>query len=124
MLILAGWKILFVTSWGRFQRRFDNILDDLKHHGDLIDKEANALDIAEARDARQKLESWKEDSLAKLDQYYKEQNVKQLQAILTWLRLDDSEQLIVFEKISMEGSKHPGTVSNVSFSTWHLLIQK
>lgn len=52
LLIMLGWKILFVTSWGRFQRRFDNILDDLKHHGDLIDKEANALDIAEARDTK------------------------------------------------------------------------
>ncbi|KAI1255169.1 hypothetical protein MGN70_003233 [Eutypa lata] len=107
---MLGWKILFVTSWGRFQRRFDNILDDLKHHGDLIDKEANALDIAEARDARQKIEAWREDSLAKLNQYYKEQNVNQLRAILTWLRLNDSEQLVIFEKVATEGSKHPGTI--------------
>ena len=115
LLIMLGWKILFVTSWGRFQRRFDNILDDLKHHGDLIDKEANALDIAEARDTRQKLEAWGEDSLAKLNQYYKEQNVNQLRAILTWLRLNDSEQLVVFEKVATEGSKHPGTVSNILY---------
>ncbi|KAJ0120655.1 NACHT domain-containing protein [Diaporthe amygdali] len=34
----SGWKLFFSTSWGRFQRRFDNILENLKRHEDLIDR--------------------------------------------------------------------------------------
>ncbi|RFU25501.1 hypothetical protein B7463_g10833, partial [Scytalidium lignicola] len=52
----GGWRLLFLTSWGRFQRRFDNILEDMKRHGELVDKEANAYDIAEARQMRQDIQ--------------------------------------------------------------------
>lgn len=115
LLIILGWKILFLSSWGRFQRRFDNILDDLKRHGELIDKEANALNISEAREARQKIDAWREESHANLDRYYQKQVTDQLQGIMTWLRWDDSDRLAIFDKLSTEGSKYPGTVS-ISFS--------
>ncbi|KAF3767250.1 hypothetical protein M406DRAFT_338058 [Cryphonectria parasitica EP155] len=105
----SGWKLLFLTSWGRFQRRFDNILDDMKRHEDLIDKEANARDIAEARKMRQGLDAWKKASLEKIDHDTKEQTVREFHAAQSWLRIDNSDQLAIFKSIADHGNKYSGT---------------
>lgn len=34
---------MFVSSWGRFERKFNNIVEDLEQHGSLIDQEANEI---------------------------------------------------------------------------------
>ena len=109
LLSQLGWKVLFLTSWGRFQRRFDNIIDDLKKHEEQIDKEANAHHIAEARDTRDKLEAWRQDALAKLARDEEEQTAGYLQTISTWLKLDDTDQVAIFEKLSTEGTRYPET---------------
>jgi hypothetical protein len=106
---LLGWRLLFLTSWGRFQRRFDNILEDLERHGDLIDRTANAHNISEARQLRQDIRSWKEDSLVQVRQAEEHQATKQYQSILSWLKIDESEQLSIFESTFEEASKFPGT---------------
>ncbi|GKT56486.1 NACHTdomain protein [Colletotrichum tofieldiae] len=105
------WKLLFLTSWGRFQRRFENILDDLERHGDLIDKEANALSIIEAQQMHREIRDWKEKSLESLSKQEAEQSGKQYQAIASWLKYDDSDQLAIFDSISTEANKYPGTCS-------------
>ncbi|KAH6855598.1 hypothetical protein B0I37DRAFT_424156 [Chaetomium sp. MPI-CAGE-AT-0009] len=104
-----GWKLLFLTSWGRFQRRFDNILEDMERHEALIDLEANARDIAEGRQLRQDIRLWREKSLDKVHRLDEEHAAKQYKAIMSWLKADESEQLAIFESISAEGAKHPGT---------------
>jgi len=106
---MPGWRLLFLTSWGRFQRRFDNILEDLERHGDLIDRAANARNISEARQLRQDIRTWKEDSLEQVRQAEEHQATKQYQSILSWLRIDESEQLSIFESTFEEVSKFPGT---------------
>ncbi|EAQ87140.1 hypothetical protein CHGG_03759 [Chaetomium globosum CBS 148.51] len=104
-----GWKLLFLTSWGRFQRRFDNILEDMERHEALIDLEANARDIGEGRQLRQDIRLWREESLAKTRRLDEEHAAKQYKAIMSWLKADESDQLAIFESISAEGSKYPGT---------------
>ncbi|KAK4243691.1 hypothetical protein C7999DRAFT_44542 [Corynascus novoguineensis] len=104
-----GWKLLFLTSWARFQRRFDNILEDIERHEALIDLEANARDIAEGRQLRQDIRLWREESLDRIRQLDEEQMAKQYKAIMSWLKADESDQLAIFESISAEGAKHPGT---------------
>ncbi|KAK4441886.1 hypothetical protein QBC34DRAFT_419535 [Podospora aff. communis PSN243] len=104
------WKLLFLTTWGRFQRQFDGILDDLKWNGDLIDKEANAHNIVEARNMRQQLDLWKERSLAQLAQSQREQAARQVQGLTTWLHLDDTDQLAMLDSLTEVGTSHPGTV--------------
>ncbi|KAK3293870.1 uncharacterized protein B0H64DRAFT_398860 [Chaetomium fimeti] len=104
-----GWKLLFLTSWGRFQRRFDNILEDMERHETLIDLEANARDIAEGRQLRQDIRLWREESVDRIRRLDEEHAAKQYTAIMSWLRADESDQLAVFESISAEGIKHPGT---------------
>jgi hypothetical protein len=48
-----AWKRLFNTTWGSFDVRFAAILTSLRRHAKLIDKEANAYDIAAAQEWRQ-----------------------------------------------------------------------
>ncbi|KAH8803560.1 hypothetical protein F5884DRAFT_904077 [Xylogone sp. PMI_703] len=98
----SGWKLLFFASWGRFQRRFDNVLEDMKRHESLIDLEANARNIADIR-------SWKEKSLEEIHIIEEEQSTRQYQSIVSFLKMDESDQLAIFESISAEGLKHPGT---------------
>ncbi|KAI9768489.1 MAG: hypothetical protein M1840_004899 [Geoglossum simile] len=105
----SGWRLLFLTSWGRFQRRFENILDDLKRHGELIDLEANARNIAEARQMRQDIRTWREESLDQVRRNDEESAAKHYRSVMSWLRFDESEQLSVFGSVLEEGSKFPGT---------------
>jgi hypothetical protein len=114
--------VLFLTSWGRFQRRFDNIIDDLKRHEEQIDKEANAYHIVEAKEMRTKLEAWRHDTLTKLARDEEEQTASQLQIITTWLKLDETDQLAIFDKVSTEGAKYPETcgwiLKNPTMVSW------
>ncbi|KAG8158067.1 hypothetical protein KVR01_011828 [Diaporthe batatas] len=105
----SGWKLLFSTSWGRFQRRFDHLLKDMKEHIDLVDRLANAIDIAEAHQMRQDVYSWREESLQRIILEEREQSAKQFSAIQSWLRMNECDQLAIFESVAGQGSKYPGT---------------
>jgi len=108
---LSAWKLTFLTSWGRFQRRFDNILEEMNRHGTLIDQEANAHNIAEARQQREDIKIWREESLERIRVFEEEQAAKQYNFISSWLRVDDSEQMDLLNLVSAEGAKYPGTCS-------------
>jgi hypothetical protein len=94
----------------------------LKRHEEQIDKEANAYHIVEAKDARKRLEAWRQETLAKLARDEKEQNTSHLQTISTWLKLDDTDQLAIFDKVSTEGVKYPETcgwiLKNSTMASW------
>ncbi|KAK2728230.1 NACHTdomain protein [Colletotrichum kahawae] len=102
-----GWRILFLTSSGRFQRRFESILDNMERHGSLIDQEASARNIAEAREMRHDLRSWREETLDNLSRQEDIQFEKQYQSILSWLKKDQSDQLAISDTIMAEISKYP-----------------
>ncbi|KAK3897093.1 hypothetical protein C8A05DRAFT_48158 [Staphylotrichum tortipilum] len=104
------WKLLFMTTWGRFEREFKTIIEDLKRHEDLIDKEVNAHDIVEARAMREALTAWRTESLARLAREEKQQTARQMQAAIIWLRLDDSDQIVLSDALTKVGAGHPGTV--------------
>ncbi|KAI1501805.1 hypothetical protein F5X99DRAFT_381098 [Biscogniauxia marginata] len=105
----SGWKVFFLTSWGRFQRRFDSIIEDLKVHEDLVDKTANAVNISEAHKMRENLEVWRQETLDKLDRDEKEQTAAQYLAVVSWLKLDEYDQLNIFDSIAFEASSNAGT---------------
>lgn len=121
-LTIEGWRILFLTSWGRFQRHFDSILEDMKRHEDLIDHEANARNIAEARAMRQELQAWKEERLEKVRVEDERQSAKEYRTLLSWLNMDGSEQATIFESTSSQGNRHPGTcvwvTQNMQIRAW------
>lgn len=60
---------------------------------------------------RQEIRSWREESLDLVLQDEEERAAKQYRSIMSWLRIDESEQLSIFEAISEEGNKFPGTCS-------------
>ncbi|KAH7163473.1 hypothetical protein B0J13DRAFT_634785 [Dactylonectria estremocensis] len=105
----SGWKTFFLSSWGRFQRRFDTLIEDLKAHEDLVDKTANAVNIAHAAKLREQLSTWRTERLEELAKQENEDFARQYQAIVGWMKLDDADQQVIFDSIATEGAKHPGT---------------
>jgi hypothetical protein len=87
-----------------------------------MDCEANALNISEARKMRQDMYDWKEKSLEVVDRFEEEQTSTQFRAITSWFKMDESDQLTIFETISAEAQKHSGTCSwllrNNKLSSW------
>ncbi|KAI3396751.1 hypothetical protein diail_11713 [Diaporthe ilicicola] len=118
-----GWKLLFSTSWGRFQRRFDNILENMKRHEDLIDRLVNAIDISEARKIRQEMYLWREQSLEKISLEDEQQSAKEFYEIQSWLRVNDCDQLAIFESVAGQGARYPRTCewildNNAKIQSW------
>ncbi|KAH7012300.1 uncharacterized protein B0I36DRAFT_256992 [Microdochium trichocladiopsis] len=105
----SGWKLIFLTSWGRFQRKFNGILEDMTRHEALIDKEANARNIADARQMREDLRSWREENLLTQRAADEELSSRQLAFVTSWLKVDESDQLAIFDALSVEGEAYPGT---------------
>ena len=62
-----AWKIVFESLWKTFNLRFQGILENLRRHRDLIDQEANAINIAESK-------AWRDDQLSQIRQWRTEQN--------------------------------------------------
>ncbi|KAL2670091.1 hypothetical protein Neosp_014972 [[Neocosmospora] mangrovei] len=104
----SGWELMFVTSWGRFESKFNNILEDLNRHGSLIDQEANALDIAESRKMREDIRLWREESQSQLEREEAEKSAKQFEATASWLKINESDQLTIFDSIISEVAEHQG----------------
>jgi len=114
-----------MTSWGRFQARFNNIIEDLKGHEELVEKEASAHHMAQASDMKQSLDLLKYEMHEKLDslaQDEKKECFDQRQAISAWLKLDQDDQLAIFDKLESEGRKFDGTCSwilkNTKMASW------
>ncbi|EGZ76362.1 hypothetical protein NEUTE2DRAFT_98097 [Neurospora tetrasperma FGSC 2509] len=110
----SGWRILFLTSWGRFQRRFDSTLEDLQKHKKLIDDTASAINLSETVKMSENLQAWRQENLDKLKFLEDEQTAKQYQSIIGCLKIDETEQLAILDAISSEGNKYDGTCDWVS----------
>lgn len=81
----------------------------MERHEALIDQEANARNIAEARQLRQDIRLWREESRDRVRRLDEEHAAKQYKAIVSWLKADESDQLAIFESLSAEGAKYHGT---------------
>lgn len=117
----TGWQLLFYSSWGRFERRFANILENMMRHADLIDRLVNAINFSETRQLCQELYSWREQSLQKISLEDKRQLAEEFYAIQSWLQMNDCDQIAIFDSID-QSTKHPGTCSwilnNRKFKSW------
>ncbi|KAK4113156.1 hypothetical protein N656DRAFT_778690, partial [Canariomyces notabilis] len=117
-----GFQVLFLSWWGRFQRRFDGIIEDLKEHESVVDKTANAVNIYEAKRMRDTVSAWRQEFLAKMSAEETEHTSAQYLAIIGLLKTDGSDQARIFESISDEAQKYPGTCAWVTqqakMSSW------
>ncbi|KAL6914882.1 hypothetical protein FSST1_012642 [Fusarium sambucinum] len=118
----SGWKLIFSASWGRFERKFGNIIEDLKHHGTLLDLEANAHDISQAKKMRDDIRKWREESETRVRQEDNEHSARQYGSIVSWLKVNDVDQLAIVDSITSEVEKYQGTcgwiLKNKSIRSW------
>jgi hypothetical protein len=68
----------------------------MNRHGNLIDLEAKARNIAEAHAMRQDLRTWRGENVERVQYEEKEQAAKQYRSIMAWLKIDESKQLKIF----------------------------
>ena len=94
-----GWRLFFRTTWGRFDRHFDVILDSLNQHGELIDKEAAARNIADTQALLKQLDAKRTETLEKAQSEEKAKIGKQYQAILARLQINESDQISIWETL-------------------------
>ena len=53
---VVAWTMVFDSLWKTFNPRFQGILESLRRHRNLIDQEANTINVSEAR-------SWRTEQL-------------------------------------------------------------
>ncbi|KAI9686269.1 MAG: hypothetical protein M1822_003925 [Bathelium mastoideum] len=94
-----SWQIFFSSMWAHFDLRFDAILKSLAYHSDLIDKEAVAAHIAEAKERR-------EQQSEQLDKIEKDRNASQLSRVVSWLELSGASQEDELHRISKASLPH------------------
>ncbi|OCL05557.1 hypothetical protein AOQ84DRAFT_413235, partial [Glonium stellatum] len=87
-----GWKCFFHSSWARFDMRFKNILESLAKHSDLVDREANSINIEEAKD-------WRTKTAQDIAKRERERQAVQLQTVMGWLKAEDFEQEDEFDRL-------------------------
>ncbi|KAM7211075.1 hypothetical protein V8F06_013542 [Rhypophila decipiens] len=105
----GGWKVLFMTSWGRFQRRFDSIIDDLKAHEGLVDKTVNAVGSCDIRKTREEVEALRMERLERVAKEDEDRTAAQYIAIVGWLKMDDAEQAKILDTVLVEPRKFSET---------------
>jgi hypothetical protein len=111
--MLPAWKRFFDSSWTRFDQRFGVVLDSLRKHSDLVDKEANALNISTVQD-------WRLKAFENLEKVEKERFDNQFRAVMTWFDVKDYQQDDILN--SLIDKSHPGTtawlLSNPEVTAW------
>lgn len=110
---IPAWHILFDSFWKDFGVRFLGILENLERHRDLVDKEASAIAIIEAK-------KWRAQQQDTIDRLESERSDRQLQDCISWLAIDDRSQEDTFERLSQR--RQAGTcewvLSSSQLRTW------
>lgn len=89
--------------WKTFQLRFQGILDSLRKHRDLIDAEANAIDIAEAKAWRSTqmddIRQWRAERAYDIEKIERERLASQTKEAVAWFGANEGQEDI-FVKLS------------------------
>ena len=95
-----AWHIWFTCDWGLFERRFKSILEKLRIHCDLLDREAAAIHFSEMKVMREKRELEEE-------QYEQRRRIQSATEVFAWLSADEDSQEEHLHRIS--DIRQPGT---------------
>ena len=94
--INPAWKIVFDSLWKTFNLRFHGILDNLRKHRDLIDAEANAIHIAEAKVLRSTqldhLRTWRADRAYEIEKVERDRLASQIREAVAWLGANEGQE--------------------------------
>ena len=91
-----AWKIVFDSLWKTFNLRFQGILENLRKHRDLIDAEANAINIAEAKILRNTqmdhFRRWRADQAYEIEKIERERLASQIRETVAWLGANEGQE--------------------------------
>lgn len=117
LLTNLGWNRFFRTTWGRFDKQFNAILESLDRHGELIDKEANARNIVETQLLLKQLEAERKERLDKIISEQKAQTARHYQEIVARLQVNESDQSSIWE--TLVGAVPAGAESTCAWALKH-----
>lgn len=86
-------------------------MDDIRRHAELVDREANVFNIADAQRWREEARAWRDASMSDLLKNEERDAFINLQASLNWLMPTQSEQSSILD---------PLEVSNAGTADWIL----
>ena len=100
---VEAWAIMFESLWRTFRSRFETILESLRRHRDLIDREAAAIDITQAKEWRtqqmREIRQWRTERAEHLDKLEKDRLASQVREAIAWFGARD-EQDDEFNRVS------------------------
>ena len=114
---------MFDSLWKTFNLRFQGILENLKRHRDLIDAEANAISIAEAKAYRSTqldyIRQWRADRAYEIDKTERERLYSQTREALAWLGANEGQEDIYarFSKTCDDSHGH-WTLKDPIITSW------
>jgi hypothetical protein len=103
---------LFLTSFGRFNRKYQAILADLEAHENLVDKTANAVGLVDIRCLRENLQlelDAKREAAAKKEE---ELTATQLAQLVSLLRVGDAHQHDILDAVLTDAGDIDGSGSS------------
>ena len=87
---------LFESFWKNFNSRFQGILESLRRHRDLIDREAEVLNIAETKAWRaiqtEQLRQWRSEHIQQLEKDEKIRLAADARETFAWLNPPDGQE--------------------------------
>ena len=90
-----AWKMIFDTLWKSFTLRFQAILETIRRHRDLIDQEANTVNIVDAKAWRSEqfdqIRKWRVERAEDLDKAERERLVAQTKEATAWLGASEEQ---------------------------------
>lgn len=119
----TAWKMVFDSLWKTFNLRFQGILESLRKHRDLIDQEANSVDIAEAKAWRRQqlglINTWRAERAEETDRLERDRQTSATRAAMTWIGAGE-EQEDQFAKVlraSNDDHRH-WALEEAKFMSW------
>lgn len=93
---VTAWAIMFDSLWRAFSSRFETILESLRRHQDLIDREAAAIDITQAKEWRaqqmKEIRQWRTERAEHLDKSEKDRLAACLRDAVAWFGARDEQE--------------------------------
>lgn len=92
----TAWKMVFDSLWKSFNLRFQAILQSLRKHRDLIDYEANALNITEAKAWRHEqldlMLQWRVERASDLERAERDRLAAQTKEAVAWFGANEEQE--------------------------------
>ena len=123
ILSYIAWKTVFDSLWKTFDPRFQGILENLRKHRDLVDQEANALNIVEGKAWRtQQLEQMRQSRVERAEEIERVENQRirsQTREAVAWFgAAEDQEDLLLKLSRACDGDDDHWVLKEPTIMRW------